>query len=143
MGRRFTWWEAEREVPRVGELLRDAIALKQEYERAERALQDIGTRIMLMGGISVDRQAAASARHERERSATRLKEAIESIQQTGCVVKDLDTGLIDFPTVFRGREVYLCWKLGEASIGFWHGTEEGFAGRKPIDDDFLSNHQGD
>lgn len=143
MARRFTWWEAERELPRLGGLLREALELKDEFRRAEQAVRNIATRIMLMGGISLDRPGAAAARQQRERSAGRLKQALEGIQETGCVIKDLDVGLVDFPTVFRGREVYLCWKLGEPSIGFWHGTEEGFAGRKPIDDDFLKNHQGE
>ena len=52
----------------------------------------------------------------------------------GTVVKDLETGLVDFPSLRGGEEVYLCWKLGEARIGYWHGIEEGFAGRKPLDD---------
>ena len=73
----------------------------------------------------------------------RLREAIEQMQELGCVIKDLDTGLLDFPTLFRGKEVYLCWKLGEPSIGFWHGVDEGFRGRKPIDQDFLDHHEGD
>jgi hypothetical protein len=61
----------------------------------------------------------------------------------GVLVKDLDTGLVDFPTLFRGVEVYLCWKLGENGIEFWHGVEEGFRGRKSIDQDFLDHHEGD
>ena len=59
------------------------------------------------------------------------------------LVKDLDSGLIDFPTLFRGDEVYLCWKLGESGIGFWHKIEDGFPGRKPIDQDFKDNHRGE
>jgi hypothetical protein len=50
---------------------------------------------------------------------------------------------VDFPTLFRGVEVYLCWKLGESGIEFWHGVDEGFRGRKPIDQDFLDHHEGD
>jgi len=46
------------------------------------------------------------------------------------VIKDLDVGLIDFPTLFRGKEVYLCWRMGESGIRHWHGVDEGFAGRK-------------
>ena len=60
----------------------------------------------------------------------RLKSSIETIHEVGCVVKDLDIGLVDFPTLFRGEEVYLCWKMGESSIQFWHGVDEGFAGQK-------------
>jgi len=50
---------------------------------------------------------------------------------------------VDFPTLLRGDEVYLCWRLGEPCIGFWHGVDEGFRGRKPVDRDFLDNHRGD
>jgi hypothetical protein len=82
-------------------------------------------------------------RDRRDKLAQRLKSAIEQMQEFGCVVKDLDTGLVDFPTLFRGVEVYLCWKLGESRIEYWHGMEEGFRGRKAIDKDFLENHRGD
>jgi hypothetical protein len=51
--------------------------------------------------------------------------------------------LIDFPALYQGREVLLCWKLGEDRIAFWHGVDEGFRGRKPIDDEFRENHRGD
>ena len=51
--------------------------------------------------------------------------------------------LVDFPTLFKGVEVYLCWKLGEPAIDFWHGIDEGFRGRKPIDKEFLDHHRGD
>ena len=91
----------------------------------------------------VDRTRVLAARSQRDESGTRLQRCLEQVQETGCVVKDLDIGLVDFPTLFQGREVYLCWKLGEEDITFWHGIEEGFAGRKPIDREFLDNHEGD
>jgi len=64
---------------------------------------------------------------------------VAQLQDLGCLVKDLDTGLVDFPALFRGQEVYLCWKLGEPSIEFWHGVDEGFRGRKAIDSDFRDH----
>jgi hypothetical protein len=91
----------------------------------------------------VDRARALELKSERGAAATALKSSIETIHEVGCVVKDLDIGLVDFPTLFRGEEVYLCWKMGESSIQFWHGVDEGFAGRKPIDQDFLDNHRGE
>jgi hypothetical protein len=72
-----------------------------------------------------------------------LRDRIEAVLETGCLVKDLDIGLVDFPTLFRGEEVYLCWKLGENAIAFWHSEDEGFQGRKPIDQDFIDHHKGD
>ena len=57
---------------------------------------------------------------------------IERIQAHGCVVKDLDLGLLDFPALRGGQLVNLCWKMGEPEIGFWHGIDEGFSARKSI-----------
>ncbi len=57
---------------------------------------------------------------------------IHRIESFGCVVKDIDLGLLDFPSTREGEPIYLCWKAGEARIAFWHGTEEGFQQRKPL-----------
>jgi hypothetical protein len=143
MSRRFSHAEAQSLIPRVDRLLRDALMLKTEYEECEQALQAFNERIMLMGGMVVDRQHALELRNRRETAAGRLRAVLEEVQETGCLIKDLDIGLVDFPTLFRGTEVYLCWKLGETAIEFWHGVDEGFRGRKPIDQDFLDHHQGD
>lgn len=143
MPKRFTLAEAQSLIPAVDRLLRDAIAMKSEYQEAERALHAFQERIMLMGGLVLNLDRATEARSRRETSAACLRNAIEQVQEFGCVVKDLDTGLIDFPTTFRGTEVYLCWKLGETAIAFWHGVDEGFRGRKAIDQDFRDHHHGD
>jgi hypothetical protein len=143
MSKRFTHAEAQSLIPQVGRMLRDAIAAKSEYEEAERAIHEFSERVMMMGGITVDRERALAARSRRDAAAASLRSAIEQVQETGCVIKDLDIGLVDFPTLFRGVEVYLCWKLGESAIEFWHGVEEGFRGRKSIDQDFLDHHTGD
>jgi hypothetical protein len=143
MPKRFTLREAQSLIPSVDPLLRKAIDTKSRYAEAEQAIQSFSERILMMGGLVVDRQKAADVRHRRDRAAEELRGLIDNVQELGCVIKDLDTGLIDFPTLFRGREVYLCWKLGESSIAWWHGTEEGFAGRKAIDQDFRDHHCGD
>jgi hypothetical protein len=142
MPKRFTLAQAQSLIPRVDRLLREAIALKSGYVQAERAFQSIGERIVLMGGMILDRDRFLQARSRRESEAERLRNAVEQLQDLGCLVKDLDTGLVDFPTLFRGREVYLCWKLGERSIEFWHGVDEGFRGRKTIDRDFRDHLDG-
>lgn len=61
---------------------------------------------------------------------------LEQIEQTGVIVKDFDTGLVDFPFEYEGRIVYLCWKLGESDLLWWHEIEDGFAGRQPIGESF-------
>jgi hypothetical protein len=143
MPKRFTLAEAKALIPRVSGLLRDAIARKEEYDEAERAIQAFQHRVMVMGGMTLDRESVLQARKRREAALESLRTAIQEVQDYGCVVKDLDIGLIDFPTTFRGEEVYLCWKLGEEAIRFWHGVDEGFRGRKVIDQEFLDHHEGD
>ena len=143
MPKRFTLAQAQSLIPRVDRLLREAIVLKSGFIEAERALQSLNERIMLMGGMTVDRDRFLQAKSRRESEAERLRNAVEQLQDLGCLVKDLDTGLVDFPALFRGQEVYLCWKLGEPSIAFWHGVDEGFGGRKAIDRDFRDHLEGD
>jgi hypothetical protein len=143
MPKRFTLAQAQSLIPRVDRLLREAIALKSGFIEAERALQSFNERIMLMGGMIVDRDQFLQAKSRRESESARLRNAVEQLQEIGCVVKDLDIGLVDFPTLFRGQEVYLCWKLGEPAIEFWHGVDEGFRGRKAIDRDFRDHLEGD
>jgi hypothetical protein len=141
--KRFTLSEAERLLPEIEELIREAVSLKTEYQEAEHALHSFSQRVAMQGGMVVDRSVVLEGRVLRDRKGERLKAVVEKIQEYGCVIKDLDVGLVDFPTLFHGREVYLCWKMGEAGIRFWHGVDEGFAGRKPIDREFLDNHEGD
>jgi hypothetical protein len=143
MAKRFSLAEAQSLIPRVDSLLREAVSLKSDYQEAEEAIQAMAQRVAMMGGMKVDRDQAIDARDLRDGLAVKLRAAIEQVQEVGCVIKDLDIGLIDFPTLFRGEEVYLCWKLGEPKIEFWHPVTEGFRGRKAIDQDFLDNHRGD
>ena len=58
---------------------------------------------------------------------------MNAIHERGVIVKDLDTGLVDFPALRDGEEILLCWRLGEDEVAYWHGLEEGFAGRKRLD----------
>lgn len=63
----------------------------------------------------------------------KLEALIHNIQATGVLIKDVNLGLLDFPALKEGREVYLCWQYGEGEIAFWHEVEAGFAGRRPIE----------
>jgi len=137
MPRYFTLSEARQHLPALDSGIREAIAAKKVLEAAERDRRELTERVMMVGGVSLDREKAIDARNKRESSAAALKRVFEHFEEVGCVIKDLDIGLIDFPALYRGREVYLCWQLGEPDIAFWHAVEEGFAGRQPIDRDFL------
>ena len=143
MTRFFTLRQAEELLPQVEYAIRRALAAKSEYQDAETSNREFQRRVMLEGGMMVDHSKLLAQKHRRETSAEELKQAVEKIQEYGCLIKDLDIGLIDFPTLFNGEEVYLCWKLGEPAIQFWHGVQEGFRGRKAIDQEFLDHHQGD
>jgi len=143
MAKRFTLGQAQSLLASVTPLLQSAIELKSQYAEAERAFQQFNHRIMMTGGLLVDRDRPLELRQQRDAFSQKLREIINEVQEFGCVIKDLDIGLLDFPTLFRGREVYLCWKLGEPSISYWHGVDEGFAGRKEIDQDFREHHRGD
>jgi hypothetical protein len=143
MPRYFTLTQAEELLPEVESAIRDAISHKSAYQQAEEEWQSFASRVTMQGGMRVDHSDVMDKKRRRESAALLLKEAVEKIQDYGCVVKDLDIGLIDFPTLFRGEEVYLCWKLGESGIQFWHGVHEGFRGRKPIDAEFLAEHRGE
>ena len=61
-----------------------------------------------------------------------LRRELESLSDRGIVLRDPETGLIDFPARREGEAVFLCWRLGEDRVGFWHGPEGGFAGRRPL-----------
>jgi hypothetical protein len=137
----FTLQQAEKILPDVEAAIREAISAKAEYESAESEWQGVSQRIAIQGGVRMDRAKVMDQKNRREAAAQALQQAIERVQDFGCLVKDLDIGLIDFPTLLQGQEVYLCWKLGERGIQFWHGVTEGFRGRKPIDSAFLEQHQ--
>lgn len=131
--RTFTLDEAQSLLPVLESLLRNAIAGKKTLEEVDGEMQALSHRIFLNGGTHVDVVALARRKAERARAEQRAKDAVAEIDSIGVQVKDLDIGLLDFPCETESGIVLLCWKLGEPSITHWHGTGEGFAGRKPID----------
>ncbi len=143
MPRYFSREQAEKLLPEVEVTIRRAIELKQQYQRLEAEWERFSQRIQMAGGARVNHSAALEMKGSKDEAARDLKRCVQKIHDFGCLVKDLDTGLIDFPTLFQEREVYLCWKLGEQGIQFWHAVEEGFRGRKPIDAEFLAQHRGE
>jgi hypothetical protein len=130
----FNREEAEELLPIIRRSLEKAREQKRSLDHLDQELAAAAARIMMLGGSIPPYQELIRKKGEREESVARLEEVVNHIQETGCIVKDLDAGLVDFPTLRDGREVYLCWKLGEKRIEYWHGIDEGFAGRKPLDD---------
>jgi hypothetical protein len=143
MAQYFTLAQAERLLPEMERYLRDALFHRAEAVKAEDELEQISDRIRMSGGVRINPTQLLALRARRDASTESLKEVIEQITRTGALIKDLDIGLIDFMSHFQNRDVCLCWKLGETGIAYWHGVEEGFRGRKPIDRDFLEGHTGE
>ncbi len=141
--RYFTLPEAQRALPEVERHLREALFHKTESQKAQEDMDRTIERVRSSGGARVNPSEVHATRARRDTSMAALKEALEEIEQAGALVKDLDIGLLDFMSRYRDRDVCLCWKLGEDRIRFWHGAEEGFRGRKPIDEEFLQNHRGE
>jgi hypothetical protein len=131
--RTFTLDEAQSLLPVLESLLRTAIQAKKVVDEAETEQQALEHRIFLSGGMFLNIVPLARRKAERTKAEQRVKDALAEIGSTGVQVKDLDIGLLDFPCEVDGQTILLCWKLGEKAITHWHGVEEGFAGRKPID----------
>jgi hypothetical protein len=132
-GKLFTLKEAERTRAEVEPVLLEAMQAHRKMAELEQGLSSLAERIMRSGGMLVSRERAGKLRAEHDALGDAVREALERIQATGCVVKDLDVGLLDFPARINNEEVYLCWRVGEDRIRFYHRQDEGFAGRKPLD----------
>ena len=141
MARTFTVAEAETLLPVLESLLRSAIAAKGLIEEVDAEQQALATRIFLNGGTLVDIVKVARRKAEREKALQKAKDAVAEIDATGVQVKDLDIGLLDFPCMVGDEVILLCWKLGEKRITHWHGMEEGFKGRKPIDERIIKGQK--
>lgn len=129
----FTLSEAEQARREVEPLLIVAMEGRHKAEDLDEQLSAISNRILMMGGITIDYEGVARLRSEHNQLVRQIKDALDRIHATGCLVKDLNTGLVDFPAVLKNEAVYLCWRLGEDRIRFYHRQDEGFSGRKPID----------
>lgn len=132
-GKLFSLREAERLRAQLEPVLIGAIEARRKLEELDEKLGRLAEQIQRSGGLMVRYEDAAKLRIERNSVEANIREALEKIHSTGCIVKDLDVGLLDFPARIEGEDVYLCWKLGEDRIRFYHRQDEGFAGRKPID----------
>ena len=131
--RLFTLTEAERARKELEPVLVEAMECRKKLAGLETDLTAVSARITMMGGVIVPYEKLATLRAEHQQLAGALKAALNRILETGCLIKDLEVGLLDFPALINNEEVYLCWRLGEDRIRFYHRQDEGFAGRKPLD----------
>ena len=111
-------------LPVVGETVR-------RLRDARRRLAERGVDSEL--SLQAEATGGAWPGRERARESVEIALGFERLERLDLVVRDLERGLVDFPAVIDGREVYLCWLLDEPAVGHWHGVEAGFAGRRPLD----------
>lgn len=138
----FSLNEAQSLLPVLEALLRRAIQAKTTANELEQELHQISQDIFYSGGRLISPARIATRRTAAEAAVQQVKDAVEEIGSTGVQVKDLDTGLLDFPCKLGESTVLLCWKLGEPKIAHWHTMEGGFSGRKPLDGRFFERPTG-
>lgn len=129
----FSVQEANDALERVRPLAEEMV----RHRRALRELEDEHEALAVTAagnGHGFDPRSAEARMDAVQAEQTALAECVSRIQAAGVQVKDLDTGLLDFPSERDGDVVLLCWRVGEPEIGWWHTAEEGFAGRKPLTD---------
>ena len=129
--RYFTPDEANAALEEVRPLAERLVAHRRSMLEAQARQEALGQRIAANGG-GIDPGEPAGAAEEVERAMEAIAELVDEIQALGAQVKDLDTGLLDFPTLREGEEALLCWRVGEEDIRYWHGLDDGFAGRQPL-----------
>jgi hypothetical protein len=129
--RHFTPEEANAALEQVRPLVEQLVAGREEHARAVERQEELEQKIRGNGG-GIPPAELASATAEVDALARRLAHLVDEISSHGAQVKDLDSGLVDFPALRRGETVLLCWQLGEDEIAWWHGVDDGFAGRRPL-----------
>ena len=129
--RHFTPEEANALLEQVRPVAESLVAHRRAFTVAAARRARLTQRISGNGG-DFDPQEPSELDEQLEREAEAVAHAVEELQALGVLVKDLDRGLVDFPALRDGEEVLLCWQVGEAEVAYWHGLEEGFAGRKPL-----------
>ena len=132
----FTIEEAQSLLPVLESLLKRAMEDRRSAQSAESSLSELAQRIYLSGGMLVNPTSVAKQRAEVEAHLNRVRESIAEIDAIGVQLKDLDTGLLDFPCRVDDEVILLCWRMGEPQIEHWHTLEAGFQGRQPVDERF-------
>jgi hypothetical protein len=129
--RHFTPAEANAALEHVRPLVERLVAQRADHIAALERQEELERKIRGNGG-GIPPAQLADATAEVDAHARRLAKLVDEINARGAEVKDIDTGLIDFPALRNGETVLLCWQLGEDEIGFWHRVDDGFAGRRPL-----------
>ncbi len=129
--RLYTLEEANTTLPWLEEMLTRMVPLREQLEAQQKELMSLMQHRSGNGAVSHDREIEESERKQDE-LAGQLRRDLQEITDRGIVIRDIVRGLVDFPSDRDGQTIFLCWLRGEARIDYWHGTNEGFASRKPL-----------
>jgi hypothetical protein len=121
----YTPQEANKVLPEVKRKFNLIVAIRDQIVSAQEELQR-----MLDSDSSLEKYMVK--KQELNTAMSNLYKAIEDLESMGIMIKSVDEGLLDFPSMRFNEEVWLCWKAGEEQVKFWHGKDEGFVGRKPL-----------
>jgi hypothetical protein len=130
-GRLFTVEEANARLPLVRAITRDLVQLARDVSERRQRLMELTSGRRLAEGDPYDDELAQT-QTDLEKDADRLREYGDELRRLGVEPKSATEGLVDFPSLMDGRVVYLCWKIGEPEVAFWHELDAGFAGRQPL-----------
>jgi len=130
MPRYFTVEEANQVLPRLRQWLPRLQARRRRLDVVQHKLAELSVKAAANGNL-LEEEVHATQR-EAKRLTTELDKLMAKFNDLGCELKDIEQGLVDFSALREGREVYLCWRLGEEEVAFWHELEAGFAGRQPL-----------
>lgn len=128
----FTIVEANQALPDVIKKFEMSVAKKNEISKIEGQLE-----VCVSSGNKI--QEYIPLKQKLNSAITQFYQSVEALENTGVVIKSIDQGLLDFPSLRFDQQVWLCWKYGETEIKFWHELDSGFMGRKPLEisDDTL------
>lgn len=122
----FTLKEANAMLPSVIKKFKDLVNLKNEVVKIQSEIETNPKYMSSFKDYSLKKQELNTA-------ISNFYKSIEEIESSGVMIKSIDEGLLDFPSLRFNEEIWLCWKEGETEIKFWHGKDEGFNGRKPVE----------
>ena len=129
--RTFTPDEANAALADVRPLAEQMVEAKRALDEAQEQSDDAARSISGNGG-GIPPAELAALHEQLEQRTTEVAAIVDELHELGVQVKDLDSGLVDFPSRRDGEQVLLCWRLGEHEVAFWHGLEDGFTGRQPL-----------
>ena len=128
----FTRAEADALLPQLEPIMRELTEFREALREVEVRVEALQLR--MRGNGYAHRGELSQLRQDATQLVESINQRVQRVNEWGVLVKDLETGLVDFPSLRDGREVYLCWRLGESRVAWWHSIEGGFAGRQPLDD---------